>query len=296
MLNGIKVKLEIMKKIFTILMVAGAVLAFAACSEKEDNGADLSEFLEKHKDDEPSIDKSTFAYFLSVGKDFKIKCEQIGSVPAIGDCSVAQGAVGNGNNAYLALKDAGDTKTIIVQYTISPFQLVAQSAPFNGQHSNDLAYCDPENMILVSHSSGSAMTSIDASTLKVIKENFNCGINNSAVSYNAKRDRYAYTGGKAINISTRDFVLENKYDRSDATGYTTQGMGSDNEYLYFPMSTSGGNKMVIYNWEGKLIKIIDIPVTIEAETMFVTGGKYYLSCFAGGSKKGAVLYRISPVE
>lgn len=270
-----------------MMAITMAAVLSAGC-----NKSDLPEFEPGHGK-EKETDES-FAYFLHAGKDFTIKCEQIGSVPAIGDCSVAQGAVGNGKYAYFALKDAGDTKTIIAQYTISPFELVAQSEAFNGQHSNDLAYCSKDDQILVSHSSGSAMTSIDGTTLKVIKESFNCGINNSAITYNSKRDRYAYTGGKVINISTRDFVLENKYDRSDATGYTTQGMGSDDDYLYFPMSTKGGNKMVIYNWEGKLIKIVDIKTTLEAESMFVIGDQYYLSCYAGGSKKGAVLYRITP--
>lgn len=268
-----------------------AALAFASCGEKENPEKDFNDFIEKHKNDSTVVNKSTFRYYLYNGTDFKIRCEKIGAVPKVGDCNVAQGAVGNGNYAYFALKTSDDSKSVIVKYTLSPFALVAQSKEFNGQHSNDLAYF--EDMIIVSHSSKDLLTSIDASTLEVKEEAFSCGINNSAITYNADRDRFAFTGGAVINVATRDFTLENKYNRTDKTGYTTQGMGSDKDYLYFPMSTKGGGKMIIYDWEGNLKKIVEIPLTEEVETMFVIGDAYYLSCFAN---KGAVLYRIYPEQ
>ena len=87
------------------------------------------------------------------------------------------------------------------------------------------------------------------------------------------------------------------YGRSDGMSdtYCAQGMGSDDSYVYFPMSPikdiSTDNVLVVYGWDGKYIDTLHLPITYESETMFYAAGDYYIVFNRGG----ASLYRLIPV-
>ena len=85
-------------------------------------------------------------------------------------------------------------------------------------------------------------------------------------------------GGKTLEILNSDFEIIASYQRTDKTGYTAQGMGSDDHYLYFPMSFKDRkNIVVVYDWDGNYITTVKSDVTREAESMFWVNGKYYFA-------------------
>ena len=77
--------------------------------------------------------------------------------------------------------------------------------------------------------------------------------------------------------------------------YTAQGMGSDDSYVYFPMSPKSGggtdNILCTYDWEGKHVADLHIDLNMESESMFYAGGRYYVNFYSSGAR----LYQITPI-
>ena len=76
-------------------------------------------------------------------------------------------------------------------------------------------------------------------------------------------------------------------------------MGSDDDFIYFPMSgtnpETGANDNIIevYDWSGKFITRIPISDSFESESMFEFNGKYYISYYKFASNPGAHLYELT---
>lgn len=234
--------------------------------------------------------------FLKTGQEFKLTPVKIGSVPPVGNCYVAQGAASDGTFVYFVLRNSGDTEAVILKYTLEPFELVAKSDIFNGGHCNDLTYFDRDKKVILAHgqTQGKILTKIDAKTLAV-EGDIDITVGSGAITYNDKRKNYAISqGGKTLYVTNANFGVLKSYTRSDNTGYTAQGMGSDDDYVYFPMSGSSDNVLVTYDWNGNFIATLKVPLSIESESMFCVNGKYYVCFYVGGSAKGAALYQIIP--
>lgn len=231
--------------------------------------------------------------FLASRKPFAIKTELIGQVPADGDLKTAQGACSDGKYVYFVMRNGDDNQARIFKYNLDPFVFVGKSEIFNGGHCNDLAYCDPEKTVMVVHGSsqGKILTRVKAETLDVLG-NMDIPVGSGALTYNKNRDRYCISqGGKTFYVATRSFTVELNKTRTDNTGYTAQGMGSDDSYVYFPMSGSSDNLLVTYDWNGNFVTNITVPIAKESESMFCVNDKYYV-CF--NNSKQAWLYRIWP--
>ena len=67
-------------------------------------------------------------------------------------------------------------------------------------------------------------------------------------------------------------------------------MGSDDSYIYFPMSGSRDNIIVVYDWSGKYVTTLTLNTASESETLFYTNGKYYLNFLSAG----AALFELKP--
>lgn len=271
-----------MKKFLTLLLAAAVLVP--SCSTK--------------KEEPVKPEKKTMRELLNANVNFGLTPRKIGDVPPQGDCYVAQGAASDGTYVYFVLRNSGDTKAVILKYTLDPFKLVATSESFNGGHCNDLTYYDKDNYVVLAHgqSQGKILTMIDASTLKVVKD-VNISVGSGAISYDKTLDRYAISqGGSSLHVALSNFSVQNSYTRTDDTGYTAQGMGSDDSYVYFPMSGSTDNVIVVYDWKGHYKRQIKLPVALESESMFSIGDRYFVCFYVGGSQKGASLYEIFPVE
>ena len=239
-------------------------------------------------------DPQTIARLLGSGyTQFTLSAEKLLSCPAEGTIKVAQGAAGDGTYVYFVLRNGSDSEAKVFKYELASGKQVAKSEVFNGGHCNDITLNTRTSMIYVAHGSANPklLTPLSAKDLSVgLSKTINTGI--GAISYNATRNCYAVSqGGTKLSICDHNFVAVTNYSRTDDTGYTAQGMGSDDYYIYFPMSSSADNILVVYDWNGKYVTTLKINLSMESESMFYAGGSYYVNFHSSGAQ----LYRITPV-
>ncbi len=211
------------------------------------------------------------------------------SSPRQDDCYVAQGAASDGTYAYFVLRNADDTAAVINKHKLDGGELVATARFTNLGHGNDMTY-DAKNNRLVVSPSEKTLVLIDPDTLELIGT-VNIGAAASGITYSVERDRYATSkGGKSLNILDAEFKTVKNGSRSDSTGYTVQGMGSDEECVYFIMSgnNTGDNVLVVYSWEGNYLGTVTVPISYEGESMYWVNGKYYTVYHVGGT--GPIIY------
>ena len=109
-------------------------------------------------------------------------------------------------------------------------------------------------------------------------------VGTGAITYNAPRNCYAISqGGNNLVLCDAGFNKVQSYSRTDDADYTAQGMGSDDHYIYFPMSGSKDNALVTYDWNGRYITTLKINLSIESESMFYAAGNYYVNFHSGGA-------------
>ncbi len=246
-------------------------------------------------------DPQMIAMLLSTGHPFTIKAEMVGSCVGSGNCNVAQGAASDGKHVYFVLRDSRDENGMIFKYTLDPFRFVANSEAYKCYHANDMTFDSAHNRVIAIHASGDTggITAFDANTLTPTEIRTSLGI--GGITYNFRRNVYGITqSGTKYQIADANFKKTADYGRSDnmTSKYTAQGMGSDDSYVYFPMSPTRGkstdNVLVTYNWSGNYVGEIHIDTSLESESMFYAAGEYYVNFYAGGGR-GAHLYRIRPV-
>lgn len=242
-------------------------------------------------------DPQMIARLISKGYDFNLTAESVLTHAPVGDLYVAQGAASDGKHFYIVMRNSADTKAVVYKYDMAGKYLVAQSEEFNGGHCNDMTYDAAKDLAIVAHgqSQGKILTPLNASTMEVLP-NIDITVGSGAITYNQSRKSYAISqGGSSFYVTDGDFYVKLSTSRTDATGYTAQGMGSDDSYVYFPMSGSKDNVLVVYDWEGKFVTTLTVPVALESESMFYAAGRYYVA-FYTGSKTGAAIYEIKPVH
>lgn len=210
---------------------------------------------------------------------------------------MAQGAATDGKNFYFVLRNSTDDGAVIKKYDMKTLKLVLVSPKFNGGHCNDMTFDTHKNYIVLAHGSsqGKTLTLLDPETLTVIKD-VSITVGSGAITYDPPRMNYAISqGGSTLYVADSSFKVLRSYTRTDKTGYTAQGMGSDTSYVYFPMSKTGvDNLLVTYDWYGNHITDIRVNETLESESMFSFDGRYYVCFYVGGSSKGAALYTVEP--
>lgn len=211
-----------------------------------------------------------------------------------GEYSVGQGSASDGTYVYFVLRNSSDTGSVITKHRLDDGSFVAVSAVLKLGHGNDMTYDAKNHRLVVAHghSEGQILTLVDPDTLALIRD---IGIpkGSGAITYSVAKDRYAISqGGSTLHILDGDFKWIASYTRTDKTGYTAQGMGSDEDYVYFPMSGKSDNVLVVYNWEGKYITTITIPVVHESESMFWVNDTYYIAYNTNGEAVYQTVFEI----
>ena len=256
------------------------------------NGSLIIPKTYEHK--QPFKDPMLIARLLQMGYSFTLRATQVLSCPGENGMTVAQGAASDGSYFYFVNRTSNEGKSIVYKYSMSSLQQVAKSEPFYAGHCNDMTYDDTRRQLIIAHgqSEGKILTPVDAETLSV-QPDVTIGMGSGAITYNAFRGQYAISqGGSTFYVTDGAFKkILGKTRTDDHSGYTAQGMGSDDSYVYFPMSGSKDNALVVYDWNGNYVKTLSIPLTIESESMFYAAGNYYVNFYS----KGAQLYRIDPV-
>ena len=245
-------------------------------------------------------DPQTIARLLKRGyTEFTLSHEKVMNCPGEGAIKVAQGAASDGNYVYFVLRNSGDSQAMVFKYDMTGNQ-VAKSDVFNGGHCNDMTLNTNTSTLYVAHGSTApnSLRPLAAGNLSY-GANVDISVGTGAITYNESRDNYATSqGGKNLVIYDATLNKLQSYSRTDKTGYTPQGMGSDDHYIYFPMSpktTSDDtniNILVVYDWNGNYITTLKVNLDLESESMFYAGENYYVNFHVSGS--GANLYKIVP--
>lgn len=242
-------------------------------------------------------DPQMIARLIRQKYDFTLSAVQVLNQVPIGDIYVAQGAASDGKNMYIVMRNSGDTKAVVCKYDLKSYSLLGISSEFNGGHCNDMTFDTAGGRAIVAQgqSQGRILTPVDGETLAV-QPNINIPVGSGAITYCPSRSQYAISqGGSTFHVTDASFKLLFTKSRTDKTGYTAQGMGSDDSYVYFPMSGSSDNVLVVYDWEGNFVTTLTLPVSIESESMCYAAGRYYV-IFYGGSKTGAIVSEIIPTH
>ncbi len=221
------------------------------------------------------------------------------------DIKVSQGVCTDGTYAYFAMRCSGDTLAVVYKYRMSDWTYVAKTAVFrNGGHCNDLIYDWPNQRVICLYANDKTTPTVvmDPATMKTSTGPVFTG-GATAADYNRKTGLYVHRNGQNLYIrespTSSTTVLSGK--RGDGLTMTTQGMGTDDDYFYFPNSPGDAkedyNMLAVYSWADCSWKMnLKIPGGNESEGMFEWDGVYYISYYQkynGSSKKtGATLYRI----
>ena len=104
------------------------------------------------------------------------------------------------------------------------------------------------------------------------------------------------SGGQDFTVLNKNFKVDSTYvtsgDRfiAENTEYTTQGMETDLNYIYFVQYKK--NVIMVYDWNGKFVNQIalDIPSGIEPENISLVGDAFYIAC-NNSSWSGGVVYK-----
>lgn len=248
---------------------------------------------------ESVVDPQMIARLLDAGKAFSISATQVLYCAGSGSMTVAQGAASDGKHVFFVMRNTAETQSIVFKYSLDSFEKVGESVVFQGYHCNDMTFDTRHSRALVVHGTGDSkgLTAIDAESLAPTQVNTDIGM--GGMTYSPTRNVYGITqGGTKYVLANASFGQTKNFGRKSAeeegsVNYTAQGMGSDESYVYFPMSGDSDNILVAYDWNGNYKATIHVPVKIEAESLFYAAGHYYLMC--DGNSHRAYLYRLIPI-
>ena len=192
------------------------------------------------------------------------------------------------------MKDSADGEAIITKHDLKKGYVVKRSEPIYVFHGNDMTYDSARNLLYIVHGSseGKILTTVDPETLEVVSQSVNIKKGAGAITYSPERDVFAISqGGKTLHFMDSELKVTKSITR-EVLDYTAQGMGSDEDFIYFPMSPKGDNKdniLVVYDWSGNYVTTIHLDTDRESESMFVVDGEYYVSFYFGD---GARLFKL----
>ena len=239
-----------------------------------------------------SRDPQLLAYLIEHGFDFSLNREYVISCPGEGKLNVSQGSAADGNSFYFAMRNSDETSTKIFKYDITSLKSVGNTDSFDGGHANDLTYNPGTNSLYLAHgkTQGNILTVISCNDMKVVND-IQIPVGAGAITYNSQRRLYAVSqGGTSLHFLNDSFEIVESFVRDTIDGYTAQGMGSDDSFIYFPMSGKNNNLIIVYDWSGNYVTTIVLNTANESESLFYTKGKYYVNFLSSG----ATLYEIKP--
>ena len=213
--------------------------------------------------------------------------------PKQGQYSISQGAASDGTFVYIALRNSDDSGAVIVKHRLDDGSFVAKSPVLQLGHANDMTFNTEKNLLVVAHGQkqGKIITLVNPETLEFI-EDVDIEKGAGAITYNPATGSYAISqGGKSLHMLDKDLGYVTSYERTKLDGYTAQGMGSDEKYIYFPMSGSGQNILDTFDWDGNRICQVILPTPHESESLFYVNGRHFVSFNYDGGTVYEIFFR-----
>lgn len=189
-------------------------------------------------------------------------------------------------------------------YDMESKTMLAYSDLLDLNHANDVTYNAKTGELFVVHNKPryNQLSVIDPETM-TLKRTVQLPLSVYAVTYNETRDQYVVgiSGGRDVRILGADFQLATKdpiYASKDVEGYTTQGICSDDTFIYAVLydgksaQTKRENVVAVYDWYGNRVGLIYVDVDkLEPENVSVRDGQLIV---LAASQKGGALYEIRP--
>ena len=168
---------------------------------------------------------------------------------------------------YLNSADESQNTTIIVKYDLSTGLEVRRSGKISTGHTNDMTYNLRTNQIIIANNKPdyNIVTIIDAATLKIIEtREVPCPI--YGITYDAERDIYFIGCSNSKNLralnSNFEILDQNVYVTDQNTsGFMTQGIGSDDVFVYCTYYTNPGNAIEVFDWYGNYVATIKTGIS-----------------------------------
>ncbi len=242
--------------------------------------------------------QATLSNIVRNGWNHSLSQTKVCHQPTDGAMKVSQGVCTDSTHVYFVIRNTSDTQARVYKYRMSDWSFVSKTEIFNGGHCNDLMYDAPHKRIICIRGGTNGdikeqSVAIDPETMAVT-EGPTIPEGATAIDYNATRNQYITRYGKTINVRDANLAVLKTGLRTDGVDMTAQGMGTDADYFYFPMSPKSGetyNALLVYDWENLHCKaILTIPTAAESESMFELNGEYYVSYYQNSN--GATLYHV----
>lgn len=233
---------------------------------------------------------------IASGKKYSLRLTEVIHALPMDEYCCGQGAASDGTYAYFVLRTRQDGYARIAKYVLATGEFVAASEPVYVLHGNDMTYCRSKNVLYLIHGSkeGKIVTTMNPETLTVIEQTVNLPAGAGAMSYSWEKDKFVFSqGGKSFYVADTDFNLEVSAARTPTPGYTAQGVGSDDTFVYFPMSGPEDNIFMTYDWQGNYVTDVHIPSPVESESMYWINDTYYINF--NNHSTGAYLCRLDVI-
>lgn len=205
---------------------------------------------------------------------------------------IMQGGCTDGQYLYMALVKDG-TYAHIYKYDLKDYSFVMRSESLPLDHCNDICYNSDTGKLIVAHNAPNRtkISIVDPDTLTVEEvKTLPCSI--FSISYCPERQQYAVglSGGQNFALLNANFKVVKSY-AVQSTGYTTQGMECDEDFIYFVQYKQ--NVIMIYNWSGKLVNRIDLTFTgLEPENICLVDDTFYIG-FNNPTWNGGYVYELT---
>lgn len=225
---------------------------------------------------------------------------------------VPQGGCSDGTYFYQMLitkqvsEDENKNECKIVKVDLKSGDLIKISGVLPLNHANDVTYNSKLNCLVVCHNAPNrdTLSYVDINTLTITKT-FSIDYEIYCIDYNAAKDQYVVglSGGQSFRILDSNFKAVGKVHMptDETKDHVTQGVGSDDEFIYFALYRNQGRCVIaVYDWEGNAVTTLyldDVSDTNgvqgrEIETVSVVKGEIYLSA-AATTWKSSEIYKVT---
>lgn len=249
---------------------------------------------------------NVFAEQLRTADTFASDCERVFTVKAPNDIAKnPQGGTIHDGYFYQCFirKDTASNEAnndvYLVKVDLATGEIVKTSDVLRLNHANDITYNTALNKLVVVHNNPNRTTVsvIDPETL-TLDERKSVPTNIYCMDYNPGRDKYVIglSGGQSFTTLTGELKIDGKLRGAKPTartnGYTTQGMSTDDNFIYFVLYKQ--NVITVYDWDYNFVTLIELDVGgLEPENISVVGNDIYVTTTIQGGG-GCAVWRVTP--
>lgn len=188
-----------------------------------------------------------------------------------------QGGCTDGTHGYFIMNTAGGAakaRSRIFKVRLDNWTLVGVSEDLAMYHANDMAYDSVHQRLIVSHCHihPEEISVVDPITLQQ-KEVMAIPQKHFSLAYCSEKN--LYVAGKSLTYDL--VVLDETFNPvrvlPGVEGYVKQGLECDDTFIYFFQTGKESNWIFVFDWDGLLVRKIELPMVGESENLFIWNNK-----------------------